>query len=79
MKLKNIYEANRYWNDWIFQLYWHKLEWVNPISQIKREKPYSVSSNKFYINKSDRTSHQVVHSKIKELDINYFFEGKKNN
>ena len=36
-KIKN--EANRYWNDCKFQLHWHKLEWFNRRSQIKREKP----------------------------------------
>ena len=30
----------------------------------------------FYINKGDRTSYWVVHSKIKELDTNYLFEKK---
>ena len=28
------------------------------------------------INKGDKTSHWVVHSDLKELDINYFFERK---
>ena len=44
MKLKKLYEANRHWNDWKFQLHWNKLEWVNPIINIKRQQPYSVSS-----------------------------------
>ena len=48
-EIKKLYEANKWWNDCKFQLHWNKLEWVNPISQITREKPYSVSSNKFYI------------------------------
>ena len=26
IKLKYIYEANEWWNDWRFQLHWHKLE-----------------------------------------------------
>ena len=41
---KNLYEANKWWNDCIFQFYWHKLEWVNPKSLTKSDKPYSVSS-----------------------------------
>ena len=31
----------------------------------------------FYINKGDRTFHWVVHSDLKELDINDFFERKE--
>ena len=44
--IKHIYEDNRYWNDWKFQLHWNKIERVNPRSQIKSLKPYSVSSKK---------------------------------
>ena len=76
---KNIYEANKWGNDWIFQLHWHKLEQVDPKSTAKRDKPYSVSLEKFYLNKNDRTAHWVGYSKIKELDINYFFNRKQTN
>ena len=38
-RIKFLYEANRYWNDRKFQLYWHNFEWVNPRSKIKRKKP----------------------------------------
>ena len=62
---KNIYEANKWWNDWRFQLHWHKLEWVDPKSITKRDKPYSVSSKSFYLNKNDRTDHWVGNSKLK--------------
>ena len=41
---KYIYESNKWWNDWKFQLHCHKLDWVNPKSLTKRDKPYSVSS-----------------------------------
>ena len=64
MKLKKLYGTNRWWNDCKFRLHWHKLERVNPIIQIKRKRPFSVSSI-FYIDKSDRTSHWVGHSKLK--------------
>ena len=60
-----IYKANGYCSDWRFQLHWYKLEWINPISKIKREKPYSVSSKIFYINKVDRTSYWVGYSDLK--------------
>ena len=65
MKYKKLYEANRYWNVYKFQLHWHKLEWVNPRIQIKSIKPSSVSSKTIYINKGDRTAHWVGHSKLK--------------
>ena len=65
MKFKKLNEANNRWKDWRFQLHWKKLEWVNPRSQTKRNKPFSVSSRKFYLNKVDRTSHWVGHSKVK--------------
>ena len=41
---RKIYVANKWWNDWIFQFHWHKLEWLNPKYLIKRDKPYSLSS-----------------------------------
>ena len=73
---KYIYESNRWWDDWIFQLHQNNLEWVNPKTLIKRDKPYSVSSKTFYSNKNDKTSHWVGHYKLKELDIIDFFERK---
>ena len=62
---KELYEANKWWNDWRFQLYWNNIEWVNPRSLIKRDKPYSVSSETIYFNKNDRTAHWVGLSKLK--------------
>ena len=44
---KKLYEAYKWWNDWIFQLHWNNLEWVDPKYIIKRDKPYSVSSKCF--------------------------------
>ena len=41
---KKLYEANRWWNYWKFQLHCKKLEWVDPKSTPKRVKPFSVSS-----------------------------------
>ena len=65
-KIKNkLYEVNKWWNDWRFQLHWNKLEWVNLRSLTKMNKPFSFSSNEFYLNKGDRTSHWVGHSKLK--------------
>ena len=61
MKYKKRYEANKWWNDWKFQLHWNNLEWANPKTLIKRDKPYSASSKKFYLKKCDRTSHWIFH------------------
>ena len=52
MKIEKLYEANRYWNDWKFQLHWHKLEWVNPKIKIKGGNPIQ-----FLQISLDRTSH----------------------
>ena len=43
---KKLYEDNKWWNDWKFQLHWNKREWVDPKYLIKRDKPYSVCSKK---------------------------------
>ena len=45
----------------------------------KRYKPYSVSSETFYIDKNDRTAHWVGHYKLKELNINDLFNIKHMN
>ena len=52
---------------------------MDPKSFINRDKPYSVSSEKFYLNKNDRTDHWVGHSQLKELDNIDFFEKKHMN
>ena len=62
---KKLYEANKWWNGCKFRLYWHKLEWVDPKYTPKRDKPYSVSSKAFYLNKNDKTDHWVGHSRLK--------------
>ena len=61
---KNLYEANKWWNDWKLQFHWKKLEWENPKYPNKKDKPYSVSSNIFYLNKNYRMAHWVGHSII---------------
>ena len=76
---KKIYEAYRWRNDWKSQLHWNKLEWVDPKSTPKIVKPFSVSSKKFYISKNDRKAHFVGHSRLKELDIDDFYERKQMN
>ena len=68
-----------WWNDWKFQLYWNMLEWVDPKSTTKLVKPFSVSSNKFYINNNYRTAHFVGRSKFTPLDSVDFYERKQIN
>ena len=77
MKLKKLYEDNKWWNYWKFQLHCNKLEWVNPRIKIKMNKPYSVSSNKFCLHKVDIKSHWVGYSFLKELYTIDFFERKQ--
>ena len=49
---------------------------MDPKTLTKSDKPYSVSSIKFYLNKNDRTAHWFEHSQLKELDSIEFFEIK---
>ena len=62
---KKLYEANKWWNYWGFQLHLNKHEWFDSESNPKRVKPYYDSSKKFYISKSDRKYHFVGHSRLK--------------
>ena len=55
------------------------LEWVYPKSTPKRVKPFSFSSKTFYIHNNDRTAHFVGRSKLKPLDIVYFYKRKQTN
>ena len=71
---KKLYEANRWWNDWKLQLHWNNLEWVDPKYIPKTVKPFSTSSKKCYISKSDRKAHFVGNSRLKELDIDDFIK-----
>ena len=74
---KELFVSNMWWNDWKLQLHWNMLEWVNPKSRTKQVKPFSVSSNEFYINNNDRTAHFVGHSKLAPLDYAGFYERKR--
>ena len=35
-----IYISNKWRNDWMFQLHWNKIEWVDPKTIKNRDKPY---------------------------------------
>ena len=51
----------------------------DPKSNPKIVKPFSVSSKQLYIHKNDRAAHFVGRSKLKELDIDYFYKRKQMN
>ena len=68
-----------WWNDWKFPLHRNMLEWVNPKFKTKRVKPFSFSSNKFYIIKNDRKAHFIGYSKLTPLDSVDFYERKQIN
>ena len=50
---------------------------MDPKTPIKRDTPYSVSSETFYLNKNVRTAHWVGHYQLKESDIINFFGRKQ--
>ena len=60
---KKLYTANRNWNNWRFQLYWNKLDWVNPRNKIriKIKITYSFSSKKILINILERIIGFAIH------------------
>ena len=41
--------------DWKFQIYWNKLEWVNPRSRDEIKNPFCVSSKKFVLKITKKT------------------------
>ena len=45
---------NKSWNDWIFQIHWNKLQWVNPRIHFEVKNKFCVSKTLFLkdINKS---------------------------
>ena len=50
------------------------MEWVNPRTLIKKNKPFSFTLKQFNLNKGDRTSRWVGHSKVKQSDTIDFFK-----
>ena len=46
---RKLTEANKYWNDWKFQIHWNKLEWVNPRSRDEQKNQFCVSSKKIVL------------------------------
>ena len=58
--MKKLYTANRNRNDWKFQLHRNKLEWVKPISKMKRKNPIQ-----FLQSEDIKTDHWVGHSLLK--------------
>ena len=51
-----LFDANRWWNYWKFQLHWHMLEWVSPNSTKNlRKMQYYVPSTKLFEDKNIKT------------------------
>ena len=67
---------NQSWNDWIFQIHWNKLEWVNPKSLIEGKNPFCVSTKNVYLKDNSKTSHWVGYSKLKPLNLEEFYRIK---
>ena len=51
----NLQIADQSCNDWKFQIYWNKLQWVNPRSSIEGKSPFYVSSKKFCLKDNNKT------------------------
>ena len=63
-------------NDWKFQKYWNKPEWVSPRSCSEGESPFCVSSKKFHVKDIDKNSHWVDHLKLKPFDLEDLYKIK---
>ena len=68
---------NQKWNNWKFQIYWNKLQWVNPRGRIEEKNTFCVSSKTLCLKDNNKTAHWIGHSKLKTLDTEDFFKGKK--
>ena len=68
--------ANQSWNEWKFQTYWNKFEWVNPRSRIEGNNPFFLPSKKFCYKDNDKNSYWVGHSKLRPLDLEDFLKEK---
>ena len=60
--------TNKIWNDWKFQIYRNKLEWVNSKSRIEGKNQFCISSKKFCLKDINKTAHWVGHLKYKPPD-----------
>ena len=43
---RKLQTANQNCNNWIFQIHWNKLEWVNSINCYEKKNPYRMSFKK---------------------------------
>ena len=73
---KKLQTANKYWNNWIFQIHWNKLGWVNPINCNEQKSQFCVSYKESYMKDNNKTAHWVGHAKLKPLDTDDFSKEK---
>ena len=70
---RNLQTENQSYNYWKVQIHRNKIEWVNTILIIEGKNTFCVSSRKFWLIINDKTTHLVVHSKLKTPDLEGFF------
>ena len=58
---RNLKMENQNWNDWKFQIYWNKLEWVNRRSRIQKKRLVCVSYKRVCLKDNNKTAHCVCH------------------
>ena len=66
--------ANQIWNDQKFQIDWNKLGWINPRNLSEVKNLFCVYSKKFYLKYSNKNSDWFGRSKLKPLDLEYFYK-----
>ena len=70
---RRLTEANQMWNDWIFQMHWNKLEWVNPRSRNERKIHFVCLQIKCFKD-NVKPAHWVGHSQLISLDTDDLFK-----
>ena len=56
--------TDQIWNDWIYQIHWNKIEWVNPRIRFEGKNHFSVSSKIFCLEENNINAHWVGHLEI---------------
>ena len=71
---KKLRKTNNNWNDWRFQLYWDKLEGVDPKHQDHKKNPFCTLTYNFYIKDGNKSCHFFGDSRLKPIDYGAFFK-----
>ena len=72
--MRILTEENQEWCDWKFQIHWHKLEWVNPMSCDEINKYILCVYKNGYFRENNKPVHSVGHLKLGSLDIYELFK-----